>query len=104
MNKTLIASLTTLALIGTAFAASGTSMHGTSMAGSMSGTSMSSTMMKVDVNTATVMELEKVPGVGPKLAAEIVKMRPYKNQADLVKKVKGIGKRNIKKLAMYFTY
>lgn len=36
-------------------------------------------------NTATVAQLSAVPGVGPVLAAEIVKARPYKTPADLHK-------------------
>lgn len=105
MNKTLIVSLTALALLGGAVAKSH-STAATSSA-SMSGMSMAGTMkpaFTVNVNTATLAELEKVPGLGPKLSAEIIKMRPYKNQAELVKKVKGIGKHNILKFGPYFTY
>lgn len=36
-------------------------------------------------NTATAAQLSAVPGVGPVLAAEIVKARPYKTPADLHK-------------------
>lgn len=45
----------------------------------------------VNLNTANAMQLEKLPGIGPKIAAEIIKNRPYKNAADVQSKVKGIG-------------
>lgn len=57
-----------------------------------------STMAKVNVNTATAAELMKIPGVNAKIAAEIIKNRPYKNSAELVKKVKGIGPKNVMKM------
>ncbi|WP_407570056.1 helix-hairpin-helix domain-containing protein [Deinococcus altitudinis] len=63
-------------------------------------------MSKLAVNTATEAQLASVPGVGPKLAAAIVKARPFKNSADLIKKVKGIGPKNYLKLGLdkTFTY
>jgi competence ComEA-like helix-hairpin-helix protein len=45
---------------------------------------------KVDLNTATVDELEELPGIGPARAAEIVKARPFKSMAE-VKTLKGIS-------------
>ncbi|MCS7058559.1 MAG: helix-hairpin-helix domain-containing protein [Meiothermus sp.] len=45
----------------------------------------------VNVNTATLAQLETLPGVGPKLAAQIIQHRPYKNAQELRAKVKGIG-------------
>ena len=45
----------------------------------------------VNVNTANLKTLETLPGVGPKIAAEIIKNRPYKNAKALETKVKGIG-------------
>ncbi len=45
----------------------------------------------VNVNTATTAQLETLPGIGPKIAAEIIKNRPYKSGQDLQSKVKGIG-------------
>lgn len=55
-------------------------------------------MAKVNVNTATAAELLKIPGVNTKIAAEIIKNRPYKDSAELVKKVKGIGPKNVMKM------
>ena len=46
---------------------------------------------RVNVNTATQKELESLPGIGPKIAQEIIKHRPYRNGQDLQEKVKGIG-------------
>jgi competence protein ComEA len=44
----------------------------------------------VDVNNASEKELTTLPGVGPKIAKEIVAARPFQSVDDL-KKVKGIG-------------
>jgi competence protein ComEA len=46
---------------------------------------------RINVNRATQAELETLPGIGPKIAREIIKNRPYKNGQDLQDKVKGIG-------------
>jgi competence protein ComEA len=58
-------------------------------------TTKSATMMAkiapVNVNTASLKALETLPGIGPKIAAEIIKNRPYKNGKELQTKVKGIG-------------
>jgi competence protein ComEA len=51
-------------------------------------------MGKMNVNTATEAQLASIPGVGPALAAAIVAARPFKNSADLIKRVKGIGPKN----------
>ena len=66
-------------------------------------TTAASKVEPVDVNSADVKAIAAVPGVGDKLANEIVKGRPYKNAADL-EKVKGIGKKKGAKLAPYFTF
>lgn len=44
----------------------------------------------VNVNLATQQELETIPGVGPVLAREIIRGRPYDKVEDL-NRVKGIG-------------
>jgi competence protein ComEA len=51
----------------------------------------------IDINTADQKTLESLPGVGPSLAQEIIKGRPYKNVDDL-SKVKGIGKEKMEAL------
>jgi competence protein ComEA len=50
-----------------------------------------------DLNTADQKTLEKLPGVGPTKAREIIAHRPYKTKDDL-KKVKGFGDKSYKKL------
>ncbi len=45
---------------------------------------------KLNVNTATKEELERIPGVGATMAERIVADRPFKSADDL-KKVKGVG-------------
>ena len=52
---------------------------------------------KIDINTATAMELQELPGIGPKLAEKIVKNRPYKKIDDLVAK-KVLGKKKFAKI------
>ncbi len=52
---------------------------------------MTAKIAPVNVNTANLKTLETLPGVGPKIAAEIIKNRPFKNSKDLQAKVKGIG-------------
>jgi radical SAM superfamily enzyme with C-terminal helix-hairpin-helix motif len=59
---------------------------------------------KVNLNRATAAQLEKLPGVGPKIAAEIIKNRPYKNGKELQKKVKGIGEKTWKVLEPLVTF
>lgn len=54
-----------------------------------------------DINTASKEDLESIPGIGPVLASRIIAGRPYKNMDDLLK-VKGIGKKKLKKLRTYF--
>ena len=44
----------------------------------------------VNVNLATQQELETIPGIGPVLAREIIRERPYEKVEDL-NRVKGIG-------------
>jgi len=58
---------------------------------------------RVNVNTATVAQLELLPGVGPKLALAIVTHRqaaPFKRANDLLK-VKGIGPKTLAKVRPY---
>ena len=44
----------------------------------------------VDINNASEKELTTLPGVGPKIAKEIIAARPFHSTDDL-KKIKGIG-------------
>jgi competence protein ComEA len=60
--------------------------------------------LKIDLNAATTVELEHLPGVGPKLAARIVADRessgPFRSLNDF-QRVKGIGPKLAAKIAPY---
>jgi len=61
---------------------------------------------KVNLNTATVSQLEDLPGIGPALAARIVEHRQkngaFKSVEDLMA-VKGIGEKNFSKIQGYLS-
>ena len=52
---------------------------------------------KININTATLQELDALPGIGPKRAELIVKARPFKRVEDL-RKIKGLPAADFKKL------
>jgi competence protein ComEA len=56
----------------------------------------------VDINTATLAELDTLPGVGPSTAQRIIDGRPYGSIADLMR-VKGIGQATFDKLKEHIT-
>ena len=51
----------------------------------------------IDINTATLEELEEIIGVGPALAQRIIEARPFNSLDDLIK-VKGIGEITLQKI------
>ena len=58
---------------------------------------------KIDINTASVEELQSIKGIGPVLATNIVEYRntiPFKNIED-IKNVKGIGEKVFEKIKDY---
>jgi competence protein ComEA len=59
---------------------------------------------KVNINTASVEQLQALPGVGPKLAARIVDYRTksgaFRATQDLMN-VKGVGEKNFAKLEQW---
>ena len=48
--------------------------------------------LRVNINTATIEELQRLPGIGPAKARLIVANRPYQRVEDLAK-LQGIGQR-----------
>ena len=60
----------------------------------------------VNLNTATALELQQVPGIGPSTADKILKMRksygPFKSVDDL-RAIKGIGPKRMEKMRKYIT-
>jgi competence ComEA-like helix-hairpin-helix protein len=56
---------------------------------------------KLDVNAATESELDHLPEIGPKRAAQIIAARPFKSADDL-RRVKGIGAKTYEKIRPHF--
>ena len=60
----------------------------------------------VNLNTATALELQQVPGIGPSTADKILKMRKsygaFKSVDDL-RAIKGIGPKRMEKMRKYIT-
>jgi len=56
----------------------------------------------LDLNTASIEELQTVKGIGPVLAARIVAGRPYESVDELTK-IKGIGAKTLEKVRPYFS-
>lgn len=61
---------------------------------------------KVNLNTSTQQELEKLPRIGPAMAARIIAYRtrqgPFRSKEDLLK-VKGIGEKTLERLTDHIT-
>ena len=55
---------------------------------------------KVDLNRASLAEIEALPGIGPKAASEILSRRPFRTLED-VGKVPGIGPRALDRLSAW---
>ena len=52
---------------------------------------------RIDLNTAALDDLTRLPGVGPVLAGRIVEARPYASVDD-VRRVKGVGRSKFERL------
>ena len=57
---------------------------------------------RINVNTATVAELEALPGVGPAIARRIAEGRPYRSVNDL-ERVRGIGPKRLEEIRALVT-
>ncbi|MCW5669809.1 MAG: helix-hairpin-helix domain-containing protein [Hydrogenophaga sp.] len=56
----------------------------------------------VDINTATVADLDSIKGIGPNTSAKILDARksaPFKSWGDLIQRVPGIGDKRAAKLS-----
>ncbi len=58
---------------------------------------------RVDVNSAAAEELRRIPGVGPSLASELVRARPFREPADLLE-VSGIGPATLRRIAPFLSF
>lgn len=58
----------------------------------------------ININIATQAELEALPGIGPKIAREIIRNRPYRDAKELQTKVKGIGPKTWENLKRYVRF
>lgn len=60
----------------------------------------------INLNTASAVELQQVPGIGPATADKILKMRksygPFKSVDDL-RAIKGIGPKKLEKMRKYLS-
>ena len=70
-------------------------LRGSQDSGASSGLAEGS--LRVNLNTATLAELENIPGVGQSLARQIVAHRPYTSVDQLVA-IRGIGESSVESL------
>lgn len=61
-------------------------------------TPIQTTTGKININTATIAQLDTLPGIGPKTAQRILEQRPYSSLNDL-DRVPGIGPKTLQRLA-----
>ena len=72
----------------------------------IAGDSLDLSRETLDLNTATAFDLERLPGIGPKIAERIVRHReksgPFRS-VEALKDVRGIGDRTLEKLTPLIT-
>lgn len=94
-NKSIIAMIVAALGLGSGGAWLARSGHeASSNATAMQGT------MRVNINTATLTELESIPGIGEERAKHVVAGRPYTSVDELIK-VSGIGPKSLEDLRPY---
>jgi len=71
-----------------------------------SSSTQQSATTKININNATATELEKLPGIGPKMAVQILDFReangPFKSVEDL-KQIKGVGPKKFEQIKSVVT-
>ena len=58
--------------------------------------------VRVDLNRASAAELEALPEIGPRLAGELVRRRPFRSLDELAK-IPGLGPRGLERLSTRVT-